>query len=213
MLAYANEARPTTIILENVLNAPWEHKKGKRQEKGDSKEISITSHLESIGYSCVFLKADTKDFYLPHTRQRGYMVCIDNTLPNISEKVDALLYQCKNIFNKLKCPASVPVEAMLLRADDPRLRSGANESNGVSRQKIEWAKCRAGHEDYRRQLGLGNKREMTHWRPDGAVRNPDYFIPFSGQKERVSDIIEIAHLRNLVRGFDDRYYRYFLISH
>ena len=212
MLAYADEARPKTIILENVLGAPWEDEKvkvnGKKQ--GNIKQTSLTHHLKAIGYSCLYIKADTKDFYLPHTRQRGYMICIDNNLPGVSGNAGVLLDQCKEIFNKLKHPASIPVEAMLLRADDPRLRSEASEINAVARQKAEWVKCKAGHEDYRRQLKLGKEREMTRWRADGTFRNPDYFIPFAGQKERVSDTIEIAHLRNLVRGFDDRFYRYCL---
>lgn len=205
MLAYANEARPKVMILENVLGAPWEDKKGKGKK---SNKKSIAARLSDIGYSCVFIKADTKEFYIPHTRQRGYMICVDNCLPDTSTAVNALLEGAKNIFNKLKYPASIPVESMILRDGDPLLRENANETTAAVRERVKWDKCQAGHEDYRQQLGLGNQRPVTYWSPDGSNINPDYFVPFLGQKERVSDTVDIAHLRNILRGFDDRYYRH-----
>jgi hypothetical protein len=137
------------------------------------------------------------------------MICIDNRLPGMSvAKCAEKLVECEKHFNSMRRPASIPVESMLLSHDDPSLRANASEVNAASGKTVDWDKCQAGHEDYRQQLGLGNKRPITNWQSDGSNRLPDYFIKFSGLKARVEDTIDIAHLRGVKRGYDDRYYKY-----
>ncbi|KAK5239810.1 hypothetical protein LTR16_011481, partial [Cryomyces antarcticus] len=58
VLAYANKWRPSIVVLENVSNAPWD----------DIQEL-----LEKIDYACAWQRVDTKDYYLPQTRRRGYL--------------------------------------------------------------------------------------------------------------------------------------------
>ncbi|KAK3061597.1 hypothetical protein LTS18_005844, partial [Coniosporium uncinatum] len=62
VLAYAEIWRPTILILENVVGAPWQ---------------SMQKAYSKIDYELCFTKVDTRNYYLPHTRQRGYMVCVD----------------------------------------------------------------------------------------------------------------------------------------
>jgi site-specific DNA-cytosine methylase len=341
MIGYSNFKRPKCIILENVEGAPWLSWTGLKRSVDIDKLTgqSIEAHMNEIGYRVVLLKANTRNYYLPQTRVRGYMVCIDErlfitsrniqdqkallkdaeayrtdeeveeefsqlvalidellkkkgaskgkkldqddkyrldflqnlhktheskprasvllalcrmffatkkvdekssvllkTYENILSQIDVskvpselmkvyqelsvkldkkrevdqkmsdLLNACHQMFEGLAFPASAPVEAMLLQNDDPLLRAVAMQTGSAS-NAIAWSKCKAGHEDYRRQLGLGKGREMTHWSADGPLRNHDYFIYFPGQKERVSDTIDVSHLRNLRRGFDDRYFK------
>lgn len=36
--------------------------------------------MSQIGYAARYVRIDTKNYYLPQTRVRGYMFCMDNTL-------------------------------------------------------------------------------------------------------------------------------------
>jgi site-specific DNA-cytosine methylase len=62
ILNYAKVYRPPLVILENVKGAPWQQ---------------ASEDWQSIGYAAMFMMVDTKDYYLPQTRERGYMICID----------------------------------------------------------------------------------------------------------------------------------------
>ncbi|GAA5977088.1 hypothetical protein JCM11641_001296 [Rhodosporidiobolus odoratus] len=60
MLQWVERHEPPIVILENVQNAPWED--------------GILA-FDDIGYSAFAVKnLDTKKYYIPHTRQRGYLV-------------------------------------------------------------------------------------------------------------------------------------------
>ncbi|KAH8602229.1 hypothetical protein B0O99DRAFT_735679 [Bisporella sp. PMI_857] len=146
--AYANKYRPKIIILENVLGAPWTDLS--KMKKGYS---SITSHMGEIGYAACHVALDTKDYYIPQTRQRGYMVCIDKehyynhmhgedlkkypwkeweVLPTVvwekraaSEKdIQIKLNRWRELVTiTFKRPANVPAECWLLPDDDISLES------------------------------------------------------------------------------------------
>lgn len=63
MLNWVDRHRPTVVIVENVLSAPWDK--------------SVCPKFRRVGYSAEWIKMDTKTFYIPHTRQRGYMCAVD----------------------------------------------------------------------------------------------------------------------------------------
>ncbi|KAH0002738.1 hypothetical protein KCU78_g14226, partial [Aureobasidium melanogenum] len=62
VLAYAKEYRPTMLVLENVYGAPWD---------------KMLAEYEEYDYVSAGVLVDSKNYYLPQTRQRGYMVCVD----------------------------------------------------------------------------------------------------------------------------------------
>lgn len=207
-MAYANKYRPKIIILENVLHAPW---------------VAIRdTAVEKIGYSAQFLKVDTKNYYIPHTRERGYMICVDarsysdpNGDDHILKDKNAIASTLSTWVATLKAlqrPASCSVEAFLLDEDDPRLtlardeiaKSGRGET---ARREVEWSRCHGRHQDYRVGLFLGQKRPITKWEDGGSCAAPDYFWLdwILNQVERVWDTIDISYLRNLSRGFDQEY--------
>jgi hypothetical protein len=100
---------------------------------------------------------------------------------------------------------------MLLRSDDPALEALNTQSNHLSirkRQTTPWERCRIGYHNYRDDNFLGHRRELTDWVNGGSHVLEDFWKrQQKGLSERVLDTLDIAHLRNLVRGFDDRYYR------
>lgn len=237
ILQYMVEFHPKIVILENVKGAPWidekiSEKKRTSVKKGEKSERKgIDFHVGEAGYASRLITVDTKNFYLPHTRQRRYMICINKMQaysgycknakvgPN-DEEIDRfcdpkygglniIFDHWQKVVKLLGREASVRVDAMLLEEDDVRLtglRDGENENNR-KRKAGAWAKCKNGHQEYRTALGLGGKHILTDWLDD-TFKLPDHFPNFSkGATQRVLDTLDIAHLRNLFRGFDDRYYR------
>lgn len=232
ILDYCEKCRPKIVILENVLGAPWVDEKPKKAGKGKKASIvaetevveevekvektkkakvpeaSIEERFAVIGYLVCYMELDTKDFYIPHTRNRGYMVAVDMRLFESPEQLKAQLKECNDLVIQQQSAASAPVEEFLLKSDDPILRSAISEKAGnKSGKRVEWQKCQVGHEIYRHDLGLGEKRPITHWTRDGSPRNPDFHFPLTERTNRISDTLDIAHLRSVKRGADDRYFR------
>lgn len=191
------------VILENVNSAPW--------IKADSKKPgceSIEYHLDKLGYSSVYIKCDTKEHYLPHTRQRGYMVCIlRSAFKAGSQKLDDLVGSFGVKFQSLKRPASVPIESMLLDFDSPLLKTTAQvDTSGRKRSVVQWARCKLGHQDYSMRFGLGESHPITHWASNGSKRLPDFHQHTPSLTERTMDTLDKSHLRNILfKKIDDRY--------
>ncbi|KAI9846132.1 MAG: hypothetical protein M1838_001391 [Thelocarpon superellum] len=192
---YARAWRPPLIVLENVCSAPWE-------------DIQIL--WGEIGYNSRHVRLDTKQYYIPHTRQRGYMICVDR------KKLahESVVERWEHLMSTLSRPASSSIEAFLLHEDDPRVHRGRAElARGMRRgdddgpRDVDWTKCQGRHQDYRADLFLGAKRPLTGWEDNGSCRMPDYAWGDWGvqQVERIWDTFEISFLRNVRRGFDSQY--------
>ncbi|KAI9808767.1 MAG: hypothetical protein M1825_003920 [Sarcosagium campestre] len=194
---YAMKRRPTLIVLENVYNAPWE----KIQQAWET----------TANYSAIYVKPDTKEYYIPHTRQRGYMLCIDRK--KLGNASSSTMTRWKELMTKFKRPASAPIEAFLLSEDDPRVHRAREElAKGVlgddkAPREVDWTKCQGRHLDYRSDLYLGSRRPMTAWEDNGSCKMPDYAWNDWGtaQVERIWDTLEISLLRNARRGFDSQF--------
>ena len=101
MIEWIRKAEPPIVIIENVKNAPWD------------KKILV---FESLGYHACFLSVDTKQYYIPHTRQRGYLFAIKKD-PNTSEAktIDKnILTKWKAMLERLRRPASADLDAFML---------------------------------------------------------------------------------------------------
>jgi site-specific DNA-cytosine methylase len=203
---YAERWRPKIIILENVSGAPWDRIRDQA--------------MVAIGYRAEYLKVDTKDYYLPHTRVRGYMICVDarayhdpngvNHIPKSPQLITSILKTWVDTMKSFKRPASCSIEAFLLDEDDPRLsraREELSERDNTRSRVIDWACCHGRHQDYRMALSLGSKRPITKWLEGGFCEPLDFmWIDFiRTQPERVQDMIDISFLRNLDRGFDHHF--------
>lgn len=193
--AYARTWRPTLIVLENVCSAPWG---------------TIQKTWADAEYAAHFTKVDTKHYYIPHTRQRGYMICIDQRK---FKNAGAMVKKWAKVVDELRRPASSSIEAFLLDEDDPRVHRGREEmTKGIpgddrGPREVDWTKCQGRHQDYRTDLFLGSKRPMTGWADNGSCKMPDYAWADWGVKqvERIWDTLEISQLRNARRGYDSQY--------
>lgn len=147
MMRWVARAKPTIIILENVCGAPWP---------------KVQEYVEEAGYSATFARFDTKHYYVPHTRTRGYLFDVrkvhDKTRPK----------QWLEMVKGLQRPASAPYDAWLLQSDDPRIQQGreklVREGNSTARQRVvEWSKCETRHERARHEGALGPLHPLTNW--------------------------------------------------
>ena len=75
--------RPPLVISENVCSAPWDR---------------ITQYFAKKGYSADFLRVDTKQYYIPHTRTRVYLLAVNS-------RGSSLPSSWKDMVNNLKWPA------------------------------------------------------------------------------------------------------------
>lgn len=178
MLDYCEQFRPAIVVLENTKFAQWD---------------KMIDHLNSIGYETTGAILDTKDFVLPHTRQRGYMVCFDKS--KISEGFKGVDERFADLIKTFRRLASSPVTDWILPDDAVRSKQHTSLDDGM--REYEWGQCKLRHIEYRRKLRLGIKRPFTEWDEGGAIRQPEHGFRqyFRRLPERVKDCNEIALLR------------------
>lgn len=134
MVDWIEKAQPPIVIIENVFTAPWDQK------------VKI---FEELGYAATFLRLDTKDYYIPHTRQRGYLFAV-RRVSSKKTTDDEIVKRWQETVKELKRPASARLDEYMLPNDDPRVLrgrarltaescSGAGESQGGERAgRTDW---------------------------------------------------------------------------
>lgn len=190
----------------------------------------MADDLDQVEYAAAFMPCDTKNFYIPcvttaaraalltaersHTRKRRYMVAVsrpvdaEGKVKPKAKSVDELLESWKAAVKSLMRPASVPVEAMLLAYDDPKIVRVRNEfevrgtaAAGRSKDVVDWGRCEDRHDRARHEEKLGQKRPYTDWQDGGGgarMRDGawgDYAAHGQGVTERVYDLIDVNYLR------------------
>lgn len=150
MLGWVENHRPTIVILENVCGAPWD---------------KMVKRFTDRGYSAIHQKFDTRNYYIPHTRNRGYLMAIDSKRTSLTVK----WHQMVKSFSR---PASCTFDAFLLESDDPRIHHArqklVQEGNMIERKAgYDWGKCESRHVKARVEEKLGPRRPLTGWEEGG----------------------------------------------
>lgn len=192
MLAFVAEHKPEIVILENVKQAPFE---------------SARDHwLKPLGYTTWVGDLDTKDFYIPQTRQRKYLVAFNE------EKFPGAGNMCRMLSEtiaSLEQPASSNAADFLLGPNDPlaqlaRLEMDEKAQKPRTREKAEWEKSIIRHAGVRRNENLGDERPLTNWVENGRSlfhdRMNKYFM--NTLPSRVHDVLDINQLRAVNADFD-----------
>lgn len=191
ILTYCALHRPKLVILENILRAPW-------------KEVEDLIHCETT-YSAAKCSVDTKDYYLPQTRNRGYLVMVEHEAAKGEENAKRMARRWAKTLENFKRPATSPVDDFIFKADDPRVQKAQVEMQSRARpRETDWNLSRGRHHRVRATLGLGQRRPITNWIEGGQCTVPDFGSRTwtQAQVHRVLDGIEINFLRSLWRGFD-----------
>ncbi|KAI0974015.1 hypothetical protein F4678DRAFT_394727 [Xylaria arbuscula] len=192
-VCYINNHRPKMIILENVYNAPWGSMCG--------------LFLHAADYAATHVSMDTKDYYLPQTRNRGYVVAVDRQV--FGNSAERVINEWKTQVSSLKRGASTPVQHWLLSSNDPlatRARQDESEkaiANSLKANKeSQWVRSKSRHARVRRQYKLGKDRPLTAWGLGGIERPYDRMdrLFLRGQNDRAQDCVDIYFLRCLRAG-------------
>lgn len=130
MMAWIRKAQPSIVVIENVAGAPWDLK---------------VKLFDEEGYFAAFKRLDTKRFYIPHTRQRGYLVAVRK-----GSGVKDVGSRWMELLKSLERPAAACLEAFMFSNDDPRVIRGRArllaESTAGGRDgktgRTDWTKVR-----------------------------------------------------------------------
>ena len=212
---YAKRYRPAIIILENVDGAPWKLIEAiwkddrpiiRKETKGGFEDYWLSGE---VPYSAGWVRADAKNYYIPQTRIRRYMICIDPLRFASFDEADQAVLDWKTYMVQLQQRASASVEAFLLVEDDPRLQYAKDEMSktGKMRRETDWELCIGRHEDYRTREELGTSRPILNWTNNGCAKASSYlWTDWSlSQVERIWDTFDISYLRNAAKGMDSFY--------
>ncbi|KAI1416189.1 hypothetical protein F5Y13DRAFT_206216 [Hypoxylon sp. FL1857] len=186
MLTYVRDRRPKIVILENVSGAPWKE--------------AANVWFPFVGYAAGHTKLDTKDFYIPHTRVRGYLIALDSAVFG-AEAAEAIIEEWKAIvMDDLPRRASAPVCDWLLPAAHAlteRARQDDSEKALGPAVDSDWERSKSIHARVRQEEELGDDKPITKWGSRGA---PSYDRMDRGMlrsnPNRVLDCIDIIQLRS-----------------
>lgn len=199
LLRYAGRYRPRMVIQENVRTAPWEQMKGKWEE---------------LGYMSVLVTVDTKQYYIPQTRERGYLVVIDKRrleaaglLGDLTDQsgIDNVAQRVCELARHFKRQASAPVGMFLLNDDDRRLELIEMRARLEFRSDTSWEQYQIRHQRHRDELELGNERPITRSLPGiNVLKAPDFYWHrfWKTQPERVWETVDMNFLKKLVQSYD-----------
>ena len=189
-LSFCKAFRPAIVLLENVRDAPWDR---------------MLDEYKHIGYETAGVKIDTKNYYLPQTRQRGYMVCFDATRTrDTGIQSPGALWQ--SLMRKHMRLASSPVSSFLL----PTEQLTVNDSGRIddeAKREVDWDVCKESHVHYRQRKRLGTARPLTHWQESGTMIVPENASKswYQSQTERVRDLMDCSFLRKQREMCDFRF--------
>lgn len=192
-VCYITRHRPKMVVLENVTGAPW--------------DAMCDLFLHAAGYAATHLLMDTKDYYIPQTRKRGYVVAVDRNVFGLS--ADRILAEWGPQVNSLRRGASAPMQDWLLSSHDPlTMRARQDDSEKVvagglnSGRNVPWNRSKLRHDRVRRQCRLGPGRPLTAWGLGGTDPSYDRLdkLVIKGQNDRALDCVDIYYLRCLRAG-------------
>jgi site-specific DNA-cytosine methylase len=199
VLGYAQRYTPRIVILENVDGAPW---------------LKIQAAWDEIGYETFVSKVDTKDFYIPQTRRRGYMVGFNREIARIADfLLTDVATTWSHVLEAYARRASSPFTKFIYSEDDPRLHQlkrelSISQSLEKPRSRVDWHNCRHRYMSFRAAYRLGFRKPLTMWENNGTCRFPDgsWLNWAKGQVERIWDTTDINLLRCVgQRDYDLRY--------
>ncbi|KAI8849690.1 hypothetical protein BC829DRAFT_416581 [Chytridium lagenaria] len=193
MLRWVEKHRPPLVVLENVCSAPWD---------------KIVKRFDTINYNARDVRADTKHYYIPHTRTRGYLLAT----PRCDILEDDVVDEWADLVKSLRRMSSTPLEDYLIATDDPRIHRARDDlaktkDDSVKRGRTDWNRCQSRHSFQRLTEELGNGRPLTAWTEGGMSYLPDYAWNDWGraQTDRVLDLMDINFLRLAKKGIDAQY--------
>ena len=190
---------PSVVIVENVRTAPWEMMAetflNLRSDAHPGKRYRVT-----------VLKSSSRCFYVPQSRERGYLCAM------LEGGGDQARY--RDVLRNMAHSAGPCMMDYLLPDSDPAVRAILLNPRGRARvdnegeAHVSWNRCEYRHSREREKLGL--QRPYTRWDDTGNV-DPPYWAMGEWLRTcsfRVKDAIDILFLKGAAdpaTARDDRY--------
>ncbi|KAM0287211.1 hypothetical protein ACHAQH_000525 [Verticillium albo-atrum] len=195
VLQYVYDRRPKVVILENVSHAPW--------------FAFANFWLPLVGYIARSAKVDSKNFLVPQTRSRGYLVAIDQWHYGTDMAMRMVHLWSSMMDSSNWYPNQYPeVHKFLLPPMDQRiLEARAIEERKIAEnmnRDVEARMCAFDHAKVRRQQGLGSGRPFTQRDGRGNLlpRDTSWQAYIRGSAGRVQDLLDITWLSERKAGRD-----------
>ena len=197
MLGYIRKYKPPIIILENVYGAPW---------------CEIGQHLRFEKYAVAWGWYDSKSYYIPQTRCRGYLAAFSAEKFGVEPAFEAARHWNASMTDMQHEPTS-NVLSFLFDPSDPVVQSARSEFQvGQSRKiaDVNWIDSEVRHIIARRIHKLTDARPYTHWSSDGfrLLRDTCWHDFLKPQVHRVQDLLEINWACGKLHNLDNTDYRY-----
>lgn len=182
---FLRERQPKIAIFENVESAPWP---------------SVLEYvLPLCGYAGTVQKLDTKNYYLPQTRSRAYLIAFSHEFFGVNG-AKALCGLVGAKVKKLEYRYSSSVTDFLLSVNSHELHRARNEmelASQMTREKdTDWSFSKSRHTAFRRLMGIPDDRRWLRWSETGSSNAPaKMWKPWEAkQPNRVRDLLDIVHL-------------------
>lgn len=194
--AYAKERRPNIVILENIKGAPWS---------------KIQDIWRQIDYDVRVVRVDTKNYYLPQTRERGYLIGFDTRR---AQQMNFDTNHAKDLWVMLMAyfqqRATSPFTDFIYPDDHPEVQLFKEspryaKSINPTKKNVDWCACWQRYQKHRVSLHLGIERPMTFWKPTGNCRFPDFGWRYwaDTQRQRIWETLDINYLvAGGIRNYD-----------
>lgn len=196
---YLRERQPKIAIFENVESAPWP---------------SILQYvLPLCGYAGTVQKLDTKNYYIPQTRSRAYLIAFSHEFFGV-EGAKALCGLVGTKVKGLEHRYSSSITDHLLSINSHELHHARNEmelASQMTREKdTDWSFSRSRHTAFRRLMEIPDGRPWLRWSETGSSQAPaKMWKPWEAkQPNRVRDLLDIVYLvaisgKNAKHGYYD----------
>jgi site-specific DNA-cytosine methylase len=122
----------------------------------------VVSRWSKIGYEAAWVYCDTKNYYIPQTRQRMYMIAINRKL--YGKEVKEAVTQWQATMEKLQRQCSSPYEAFLVD-----LPVSVIDHSTLSSEP-DWSLCKLRYDQIRSEQRLGTRRPITQWSENGTLQ-------------------------------------------
>ncbi|KAG8161719.1 hypothetical protein KVR01_008706 [Diaporthe batatas] len=200
---YIKCRQPKVVVCENVDSAPWQ-------------KLVDNGIFQLMGYSATVLRLDTKQFYMPQTRVRKYLILFSHRAFTLAG-AQALSNMFRGILPQLEHTHSNSVLDFLFPINSHELQKARNEvesdAQGSRERETDWSISKDRHAAYRRKHILPRIHLWMQWDLSGHANTPvTMWKPWASRMPlRILDVMECFYLhglygRSIRRGpYDIRY--------
>ncbi|KAG6365518.1 hypothetical protein INS49_007129 [Diaporthe citri] len=180
---YAFWRQPMMLIFENVDSAPWQ-------------KLIDCGFLQLMGYAATVHRLDTKNYHMPQTRVRKYMIAFSHKAFTLKGAQMLCKLFSQDTLPSLKHTHSNSVTDFILPPNSLELHRARNEmelaAQGVREMESNWSFSKSRHTAFRRNHKIPDRRDWIRWLENAMSNAPANMWKAWENRQpcRVSDLLE-----------------------